>query len=134
MDFDDDVVLWGHEPGLLISRWPRAAWVWFRCRSITASPGKGLSIQMSVRRGPVTLLSVVEGRDGVFLLAAEGESVEGKTLQIGNTNSRYRFPIGARAFMDGWAKGRSVASLRDRHGTSFGTGSKNWPFCSAYRS
>ena len=27
----------GDMTGLLISRWPRAAWVWFRCRSITAS-------------------------------------------------------------------------------------------------
>jgi L-arabinose isomerase len=51
----------------------------------------------------VTLLSVVETRDRQLkLLAAEAESVPGPTLEIGNTNSRYRFPIGARRFVNDW--------------------------------
>jgi L-arabinose isomerase len=59
---------------------------------------------MSVKHGPVTLLSVVEGKDDVFLLVAEAESVEGPILNIGNTNSRYRFSISAKEFMDQWSK------------------------------
>ena len=67
-------------------------------------PGKGLSIQMTVKHGPVTLLSVVQTKDSLFLLTAEGESVPGPVLQIGNTNSRYKFSIGAKKFMTEWSK------------------------------
>ena len=58
---------------------------------------------MSVKNGPVTLLSVVEKSDGkLMLLMAEAESVPGPILQIGNTNSRYKFSIGARKFVSEW--------------------------------
>jgi L-arabinose isomerase len=36
------------------------------------------------------------------LLVAQAESVPGPILPIGNTNSRYRFPIGARRFVNEW--------------------------------
>jgi len=46
---------------------------------------------------------VLETADGKLeLLVAEGESVPGPILEIGNTNSRYRFSIGARQFINEW--------------------------------
>jgi len=65
--------------------------------------GRGLSVEMSVKHGPVTLLSVVEDRDhGFKLLVAEGASEPGPILEIGNTNSRYSFSTGARGFVEAW--------------------------------
>jgi L-arabinose isomerase len=65
--------------------------------------GRGLSVEMSVKHGPVTLLAVVQTVDGrLEFLVAQAESVPGPILEIGNTNSRYRFPIGARAFVEQW--------------------------------
>jgi L-arabinose isomerase len=68
-------------------------------------PGKGLSVEMKVKHGPVTLLSVVEtGAGKLKLLVAEGASVPGPILEIGNTNSRYKFPLPIKQFINDWCR------------------------------
>jgi L-arabinose isomerase len=102
MDFADDVVLMGHDgPGHIAIAQGKT-----KVRPLQVYHGKvgrGLSVEMSVKHGPVTCLSVVQSGDGQLrLLVAQGESVPGPILEIGNTNSRYRFPLGARRFVNEW--------------------------------
>ncbi|CAL1516307.1 arabinose isomerase [Chitinophaga sp. MM2321] len=103
MDFAADVVLMGHDgPGhIAISEGKTKV---KPLQVYHGKVGKGLSVEMSVKHGPVTLLSVVEKKsgDGLMLLCAEAESVPGPILEIGNTNSRYQFSIGARRFVNEW--------------------------------
>jgi L-arabinose isomerase len=102
LDFDDEFVLMGHDgPGHLAIAEGRPV-----ARALELYHGKsgaGLSIEMKVRLGPVTILGVTQTADGrLKLIAAEGESIAGPTFRIGNTNSRIRFRSGPAAFFDAW--------------------------------
>lgn len=101
MDYTDDVVLMGHDgPGHI-----KIAEGKTKIKPLTVYHGKvskGLSVEMAVKYGPVTCLSVIEHNGKLRFLVAEGASVTGPILEIGNTNSRYRFSIGARQFVNQW--------------------------------
>jgi len=103
VDLDDDVILMGHDgPGHIAIAQGKT-----KVRPLSVYHGKvgrGLSVEMTVKHGAVTLLSVVQTADGQLkFLVAEGISEPGPILEIGNTNSRYRFPMGARNFMNAWS-------------------------------
>jgi len=103
VDLDDDVILMGHDgPGHIAIAQGKT-----KVRPLSVYHGKvgrGLSVEMTVKHGAVTLLSVVQTADGQLkFLVAEGISEPGPILEIGNTNSRYRFPMGAINFMNAWS-------------------------------
>lgn len=102
VDFNANEVLMGHDgPGHLAIAEGKV-----KVRPLHEYHGKtgqGLSIEMQVKHGAITMLSVVEDAQyGYKLLIAEGASVEGSVLEIGNTNSHYRFSLGAREFIQKW--------------------------------
>jgi L-arabinose isomerase len=102
LDFNDDVILMGHDgPGHLAIAEGKT-----KVKPLEVyhgKVGKGLSVEMSVKHGDITLLSVVQKSDGMLLLlVAEGKSVPGPILEIGNTNSRYKFSLGVKTFVNTW--------------------------------
>jgi L-arabinose isomerase len=104
LDFEDDIVMLGHDgPAHATIAEGKVGLV--PLQIFHGKPGKGLSIQMTVKNGPVTVLSVLQnGKGNIQLLVAEGTTEPGPILNIGNTNSRYRFPIGAKQFINTWSK------------------------------
>lgn len=102
MDFVEQFILMGHDGPAHIAIGDQKP----KLRGLGLFHGKrgyGLSVQFQVKTGPITILGTTQTADGrLKFLAAEGESLPGKTLQIGNTNSRLRFALPPAEFMDAW--------------------------------
>ncbi len=102
MDFDENFLLMGHDGPFHL----KIAEGRPMLRGLGLYHGKrgyGVSVEARVKLGPVTLLAMTQTAEGQLkLLATEGESIPGPTLQIGNTNSRIRFACGLTNFVNRW--------------------------------
>ena len=104
MDFREGFVLMGHDgpAHLAISRDKPVL------RGLGLYHGKrgyGVSVEFSVKTGPITVLGMTQTAAGnLKMVCAEGESIPGPTLKIGNTNSRLRFPLPPGEFINQWCE------------------------------
>jgi len=103
MDFREGFVLMGHDgPGHIAISDARPV-----LRGLGLYHGKrgaGVSVEFKVKTGPVTILGLTQTAEGrLKLIAAEGESLPGPIMRIGNTNSRLRFALGPAEFLNRWS-------------------------------
>ena len=102
MDFHEEFILMGHDgPGHIAISNEKPM-----LRGLGLYHGKrgyGISVEFKVKQGPITILGMTQTADGrLKMLAAEGESITGDTLQIGNTNSRLKFTLEPDKFFNTW--------------------------------
>ena len=102
MDFNDEFILMGHDgPGHIAISDEKPL-----LRGLGMFHGKrgyGISVEFKVKTGPVTILGLTQTAAGrLKMVVAEGESLPGDTMQIGNTNSRLKFGLDPATFMDRW--------------------------------
>jgi len=65
--------------------------------------GTGVSVEATVRKGPVTMLNVTQTGDGKLrMITNEGEAIEAPILRIGNTMTHVRFAQGPTPTMNRW--------------------------------
>jgi L-arabinose isomerase len=102
LDLSEGFVLMGHDgPGHVAIAQERPT---LRAlRLYHGKSGAGLSVEFKVRYGAITIVGCTQTADGrLKLIVAEGESIPGETLRIGNTNSRLRFSLGPAELLEGW--------------------------------
>lgn len=104
MDFNEGFVLMGHDgPGHLAISDCRPV-----LRNLELYHGKrgcGVSVEFKVKTGPVTILGLTQDANGrLKMVGAQGESLPGPILKIGNTNSRLRFNLPPAQFVNRWCE------------------------------
>jgi L-arabinose isomerase len=81
--------------------------------------GWGVSVEIDVKHGPVTVFGISQLRDGRWrFVVSEGEVVAGPLLQIGNTTSRVDFGRDPADWCDAWSATAAA------HHWALGTGHK----------
>ncbi len=103
VDFEDDIVLVGHD-GPAHIRISDAKPIIRKLKLFHGKRGAGLSVEFKVRTGPVTLLGITQTANGSFkFVAAKGESQKGEIPRSGNTNTRVRFDTDVATFIEKWS-------------------------------
>lgn len=91
MDFQEQFILMGHD-GPFHLQIAQGKPVLRGLGLYHGKRGYGVSVEAQVKHGPVTILGLTQTRDGrLKWLCAQGWSLPGEILRIGNTNSRLRF-------------------------------------------
>jgi L-arabinose isomerase len=102
LDFSEDFILMGHDGPAHVA----IAQEQPTLRALKLYHGKrgaGLSVELQVRYGPITIVGCTQTAEGELkLLVGEGASIPGDTFRIGNTNSRLRFGLPPAEFFEGW--------------------------------
>ncbi len=104
LDFVEQFVLMGHDgPGHIAISNQRP--ILRKLKLYHGKRGFGVSVEFKVKYGPVTILGVTQQADSrLKFMVAEGESIAGPTLQVGNTNSRIRFALDPASFATRWSE------------------------------
>ncbi len=65
--------------------------------------GTGVSVEATVRKGPVTLFNITQSGDGRLRgIVNQGESIDAPILEVGNTMTHVRFDVGPTQAMNRW--------------------------------
>lgn len=103
VDFDDDIVLVGHD-GPAHIQISDAKPIVRKLKLFHGKRGAGLSVEFKVKTGPVTMLGLTQTANGKFkFVAAKGESLKGEIPRSGNTNTRVRFATDVATFIENWS-------------------------------
>lgn len=103
LDFQEDLLLVGHD-GPHDIRISDAKPTIRALKLFHGKKGNGVSVEFSLKAGPITMLGLGVDENGKFsFIAAEGESRKGAIPQQGNTLTRAHFGKDAARFIEEWS-------------------------------
>ena len=102
MDFRDDFFLMGHDGPFHLAI-AEGQPILRGLELFHGKRGRGIAVEARVKTGLITILTMTQTAAGrLKLLVAEGESLPGPTLRVGNTTSRIAFGMPPADFLAAW--------------------------------